>query len=104
MLRKLLINTSLVLLCVCVCGCGIKPYTADVQQGNVFDQSTVNQLRLGMTKSAVCDLLGTPVLGNSVAADDWTYIYTNQVNGGKMLIRHVHLKFASNKLIEIKLR
>lgn len=50
-------------------------YRVDVAQGNIYDQSTVEQIRPGMTRSQVRRLLGTPLLADPFRKDRDDYIY-----------------------------
>jgi len=102
MFRKLFITSILVLGLTSLTGCMLRPYRVDVQQGNVLEQSAVNKLKIGMNKHEVEDLLGTPVLTDSRETDDWSYVYTNQINGGKITQQHIDLKFNKDRLIAIK--
>jgi len=73
----------------------------DVQQGNIFDQTVTNQLQIGMTKTAVENLLGTPMLDDP-ADDNWDYVSSNQIRGGKMVAKILTLQFKKGKLIKIQ--
>ena len=73
----------------------------DVQQGNVFDQSIIKQLQIGMTKTAVENLLGTPILDDP-ADDNWDYVSSNQVHGGIITTKILTLQFKKGKLINIQ--
>jgi len=84
-------------------GCGpFKPYEVDVQQGNVVDQTLIKELHAGMSKTEVQDLLGTPLLNTCFDEDDWSYVYTNQINGGKIEKKTLELFFAHNKLVKVR--
>ena len=50
-------------------------YRMSVQQGNYLDPSAVSQLQVGMTRSQVRYLLGTPMLPDAFDADRWDYLY-----------------------------
>lgn len=78
-----------------------RPYRVNVQQGNILEPQTVQKLHLGMTKHEVEDLLGSPVLSNSFADNHWTYIYTNQINGGKIEKKQLLLYFVRDGLAKI---
>lgn len=82
-------------------GCILRPYRMDVQQGNILQAATVQQVRIGMTKDEVVDLLGTPMLDNAFARDYWTYVFTSQVNGGKIDRQEVVIHFTSGKVSKI---
>lgn len=50
-------------------------YRMDIQQGNYLDGKTVSQLKVGMTRSQVRYLLGTPMVQDIFDNDRWDYIY-----------------------------
>lgn len=93
--------TLLFLLCLFAVGC-IKPHVPDIQQGNILDQTAISNLKIGMTKEDVSNVLGSPVLTNLFDNNCWTYAYTNQINGGKITIQNVTLYFKDNRLVSIQ--
>jgi outer membrane protein assembly factor BamE len=50
-------------------------YRIDIQQGNLLDEDDINQVDLGMTRSQVQFLLGTPMVADSFHRDRWDYAY-----------------------------
>ncbi|KPJ67435.1 MAG: hypothetical protein AMJ43_04025 [Coxiella sp. DG_40] len=100
-MRKIIAKISVLVICLGLTGCLLKPYVPSVQQGNIIDQSAVNKLRYGMNKEQVCFLLGEPVLVDVFNNDYWTYVYTKQVNGGKITKKSLDLNFRDNKLVTI---
>jgi len=50
-------------------------YRVDVQQGNLLDESAIESVQVGMTRSQVRFLLGTPVVADSFHPDRWDYMY-----------------------------
>lgn len=56
-------------------GLGGCVYRMDIQQGNYLEGKTVNQLKVGMTRSQVRYLLGTPMVEDIFDTDRWDYIY-----------------------------
>jgi outer membrane protein assembly factor BamE len=105
-LNKFFYLKILCLLCIflCLSACSkFKPYEPNIQQGNIFDATTVNKLHLGMPKSEVLNILGTPVLSHTFNPQKLHYIYTNQINGGTVTIKRLVLTFVNNKLISIQL-
>lgn len=50
-------------------------YRVDVQQGNLLDESAIEAVQVGMTRSQVRFLLGTPVVVNPFQPDRWDYMY-----------------------------
>jgi len=50
-------------------------YRIDIQQGNLLDEEDINQVDLGMTRSQVQFLLGTPMVSDSFHRNRWDYAY-----------------------------
>ena len=59
----------------------ITPFRADVVQGNFISSEQVAQLRAGMSRNDVRNLLGTPLLASVFHADRWDYIFTMRRQG-----------------------
>ena len=66
--RSSLIVLAAIALAACV-------YRIDIQQGNLLDEKAINQIDLGMTRSQVQFLLGTPMVSDSFHRDRWDYAY-----------------------------
>jgi outer membrane protein assembly factor BamE len=47
----------------------------DVQQGNYLEGKSVDQLQVGMTRTQVRYLLGTPMVPDPFDKDRWDYVY-----------------------------
>ena len=50
-------------------------YRIDIQQGNLLDDDDVVQIEVGMTRSQVQFLLGTPMVADSFHRNRWDYAY-----------------------------
>ncbi len=50
-------------------------YRINIQQGNFLNQSAVDTVKEGMTRSQVRYLLGTPMVADSFDKERWDYIY-----------------------------
>jgi len=70
--RLRLLALALLAVCLGLAGC---VYRMDIQQGNYLDGKTVSQLKVGMTRSQVRYLLGTPMVEDVFDNDRWDYIY-----------------------------
>lgn len=70
--RPLLAVFTLVLAALSLSAC---IYRIDIQQGNLLDQSDVEQVQVGMTRSQVQFLLGTPMVVDSFHRNRWDYAY-----------------------------
>lgn len=56
-------------------GCVYRP---DIQQGNILSAEDVRQVTVGMTRSQVRFLLGTPMVSDPFAPQRWDYVYRMQ--------------------------
>ena len=84
------------LLAMCASGC---VYRMDIQQGNYLEGKTVDQLAVGMTRSQVRYLLGTPMVPDLFDKDRWDYLYYFQ--HGRLRRpeqRHVVVYFKEDKV------
>jgi outer membrane protein assembly factor BamE len=98
-MRKIVLTFVTILL---LSGCGkLRPYYVDVQQGNIIDQHVVAELHTGLNKNEVASILGAPLLPDMFNKNTWTYIYTKQINGGKIEKKKLVLEFEKNKLAQI---
>jgi outer membrane protein assembly factor BamE len=88
-------------------GCHFPPkiYRIDIEQGNIFKQKQVAELKLGMRKAEVQEVLGATLLPHHMHADRWDYYYSF-VSGknGKKKEKHLELHFKKDKLIFIEER
>ena len=50
-------------------------YRVDVQQGNLLESHDIDAVQVGMTRSQVRFLLGTPVIQDTFHQERWDYIY-----------------------------
>jgi outer membrane protein assembly factor BamE len=50
-------------------------YRMNIQQGNYLEGRTVDQLTVGMTRSQVRYLLGTPMVPEAFDKERWDYLY-----------------------------
>lgn len=66
--RHLALLASLLMLGGCL-------YRMPVQQGNMLDETQVEQLTTGMTRSQVLYLLGTPMVPEGFNDDRWDYYH-----------------------------
>src|SRR3974390_2788552 len=71
-MRSTLALCATVLLTGALGGC---VYKMDVQQGNYLEGKAVDQLQVGMTRTQVRYLLGTPLVPDVFQRDRWDYLY-----------------------------
>ena len=71
-MRPLFAVLAPLLLTTTLAGC---VYRLDIQQGNFLEGKTVDRLQVGMTRSQVRYLLGTPMVPDIFNKDRWDYLY-----------------------------
>ncbi len=59
----------------------VKPYQAQVVQGNFVSREQVAFLKPGLTRQQVREVLGTPLLASVFHADRWDYVFTLRRQG-----------------------
>lgn len=98
-MRKLLL-LLIASLCLGLTACThfIKPYQAPVQQGNVFTDDMMKQLKNGMTKEQVAGIFGDPILVNTFDNNTWTYVYFYQPSKGKRTEKQLTINFRNNRV------
>lgn len=77
-------------------------YRADTQQGNLLDDAQVQQVELGMTRSQVRFLLGTPMVSDPFNRNRWDYkFYYRSGRSGKVQASHVVVYFDDDVVTRI---
>lgn len=71
------------LLLLLLSGCFLVPHKIDVQQGNYIDQTMLSKLKVGMNKSQVRYVLGTPLITDPFHPERWDYTFLDRP-GGKL--------------------
>ena len=99
LMRSLLTRLLLPLL---LCGLTACVYRVDVQQGNLLDQTDIDAVQIGMTRSQVRFLLGTPVAGTGFRKDRWDYMYYLKPGKSSTVLQHwVIVWFEDDKVTRI---
>lgn len=73
----------------------------NIEQGNIINPLTVQQLHTGMSVGEVKSLMGTPLLINTFRDDRVDYVYTTMPGGKKMTETYVTLIFRKGYLVQI---
>ncbi len=101
----MLIRKSIALLVLCFAlaaasGC---VYRATIAQGNLIKQEDLDQVEVGMTRSQIRFLLGTPMIDDPFHRDRWDYVYYLKIGrkdaGFK---RWVSIFFVDDRVSEIR--
>ncbi len=77
-------------------------YQAPIAQGNLLKQEDVDQVEVGMTRSQVRFLLGTPMIDDPFHANRWDYVYFLKVGRRDAAFkRWVSIHFDGDRVTEI---
>lgn len=60
-------------------------YQAPLSQGNLLKTEDLDQVEVGMTRSQVRFLLGTPMVSDPFHEDRWDYVYYMQIGRQKAI-------------------
>ncbi|WP_374348717.1 outer membrane protein assembly factor BamE [Chitinimonas sp.] len=81
-------------------GCSyLTPYKLDIPQGNAITADQTAKLKLGMSRSQVRFLLGTPLLSDPFHANRWDYIYFASKGGKQEFDKRYHVLFEGDRVI-----
>jgi outer membrane protein assembly factor BamE len=73
-------------------------YKLDIEQGNMIDQSMIDQLKPGMTKRQVQFIMGSPMLADSFHDNRWDYLYSKAPGGEDRVQKRVSLFYNGDNL------
>ena len=76
----------------------VTPYRMEVVQGNVVTREMVAQLRPGLSRDQVRQLLGSPLLTDDFHGDRWDYVFTIRRQGTEPQQRRVTVFFDGDRL------
>ena len=76
----------------------VTPYKVEVVQGNFVSKEQVEQLKPGMSRQAVRDLLGTPLVTSVFRDNRWDYVFTIRRKGVDEQARHLTVWFNGDTL------
>ena len=98
-MRRIFSVTVTLAMLVLASGC---VYQANLSQGNLLDQEDVDQLEVGMTRSQVRFLLGTPMIDDPFHQNRWDYVYYLRIGREKAIFkRWVSVYFDGDAVTEI---
>ena len=76
-------------------------YKPSIMQGSVLEIEDVEKLELGMSKSAVMNLIGSPSINDPFHQYQWDYIHHSTLNGDQVIHYRLRLVFDGDVLTEI---
>lgn len=74
----------------------------DIQQGNVITTEQLSQLKPGMTRNQVRQLIGTPLLADPFHANRWDYYYSMKPGREPVVSYRATLFFSNDSLLRIE--
>lgn len=94
--RVALLAAAATLLSACV-------YRLDTQQGNIVDVEQVDQVEVGMTRSQVRFVLGTPMIADPFDQSRWDYVYWQRKGkGGQQWKSQITVWFDGDQVARIE--
>ncbi len=98
-MRKLVTISCIFLILAAAGGC---VYQANISQGNLFKQEDLDQVKVGMTRSQVRFLLGTPMIDDPFHEERWDYIYFLKIGRDDAIFkRWLSIYFDGDNVTEI---
>ncbi|MDH5829868.1 outer membrane protein assembly factor BamE [Luteimonas sp. M1R5S18] len=86
------------LIAVATAGCGLL-YKQPIYQGNLIEQSAIEQLQVGMDKQQVLTLLGSPSIADPFHHQRWDYTATERTDRrGRTEVKNMTLWFENDQL------
>ncbi len=79
----------------------LAPYRMDIVQGNVVTREQAAQVKPGMTRAQVRDILGSPMLADLFHADRWDYVFTISRSGTEPQRRTIVALFNGDQLAQL---
>ena len=77
-------------------------YRLDVRQGNALNDTAFARLEVGMERSKVVHLLGSPTIDDVFHPDRWEYLYSFAPDGEAGQWRHIVLHFEGERLVRVE--
>ena len=79
----------------------IDVYKPSIMQGSVLEIEAVEKLQLGMSKTTVMNLIGSPSINDPFHQYQWDYIHHSIINGEHVTHYRLRLIFDGDALAEI---
>ena len=79
----------------------IDTYKPTIMQGSVLEIQAVDKLQIGMSKSAVMKLIGSPSIIDPFHQYQWDYIHHSTLDGAQVIQYRLRLVFDGEILAEI---
>ncbi len=80
----------------------VSPYKPDVVQGNVVTTEQITQVKPGMSRVQVKELLGSPLITDPFHGDRWDYVFTLKRQGFDDQQRSFVVLFEKDQVLKIE--
>jgi outer membrane protein assembly factor BamE len=77
-------------------------YKLEIQQGNIIEQSMIDQLRPGMNKRQVVYIMGSPMLDDIFHKNRWDYFYYDKSGGEDKVQKQLSLYFENDQIVGVQ--
>ena len=77
-------------------------YRLDIRQGNALNDTALARLEIGMPRSKVVHLLGSPAIDDVFHPDRWEYLYSFAPGGEVGEWRRIVLHFEGDRLVGVE--
>ncbi len=98
---KLVLLSTLLASCSYLSSPVLSPYKMDIRQGNYVTPEMREKLKLGMSKSQVRYVLGTPMVSDAFHGNRWDYIYSLEQRGEVVEKQRLTLYFEGDRLVRM---
>lgn len=73
-------------------------YRVEIVQGNVITKAQAEQVKPGMSREQVRDILGSPMVADAFHGDRWDYVFTIRRQGAAPQARKLVARFEGDRL------
>jgi outer membrane protein assembly factor BamE len=100
------LGVLLFLLCLTGCstlqGFSLRPYRMNVQQGNFLEAKDIDQIQVGMTRSQVRFLIGTPMVADPFNTERWDYVFFFKIGRTRdEIVTNMTIWFENDRVVRI---
>jgi outer membrane protein assembly factor BamE len=86
-----------------ISACGVfSPYRYNIPQGNYVTADAVRQVKSGMSREQVRQILGSPLINDPFRQDRWDYVFFFQFADGKTDSRRTSVHFAKDVVAKVE--
>jgi outer membrane protein assembly factor BamE len=79
----------------------VSPYKPDIVQGNVVTTEQITQVKTGMSRAQVKEILGSPLITDPFHGDRWDYVFTLRRQGFDDQQRSFVVLFEKDQVLKI---